>query len=694
MASLVSARSVAIEGRNAKVSSPLVTLAPKTAEVGIRILTPTPTQGITMPKESRFRVVLVVVIDGEEYRSACEGTGGEVWFGKSQRWRDELIFRWQLPMGFFGEGEQVNPSRWPEMQARRWGETAKGEFKAWYEVERIDGDIDTTVLLEGFEADAPQDWRFHHSIAYDTQTSAIESGGDGVVSVSFTASAGTNRVVAMGAGTNWSVANDTAIACTLGGASPSITRPVDEFDNTWQSTVCDVFIDSEIGSGAKTYQAVGTGGSGSREGSAMAVLSVSGVDQTTPAGGGAEAQANSGNASVTATGVGATDLVVDFVGSFAGTKSVGANQTERINVSAGGVRFGASTQAGADGGAMTWTITSGAEWTSVAFALKEASAGGQTVAILQASETETAQSLSHSKARTIGQVSEIETASPVTATRSRTLSKITETETASALTHSRAASLGRVAETETASVLTPKRTYTIGQVTELETAIAVTHTRSATIGRTTETETASPVSPVRTLPVGQVSEVETASAISHSRAYHIARATEFETSFSIGGAIAIGRVTELETALPIIPLRALAISTVQETETAGAAAPSRSVTIGRVVETEVASTTVPLRSYAILPIQETEAAHPITPRRSVRIQAVAEIETANASARYIAIGAVYELETARVFIFIPTAYKIGVATYIPAIVGVATHNPSIVGAATYDEEKEGVATNG
>lgn len=378
MVALVASRALTIKGRNNRASSPVVTLAPKTAEIGVRILTPTPSQGVDMAAQSRFRVVLVVVINGEEYRATCEGTGGQTWSERAQAWRSEIGFRWQLPMGFFGEGEQVNPSRWPELKARRWGETAKGPVRSWYEIERIEGDVDSTIVFEGTEADAPQDWKFHHSIAYDSQTSATESGGDGVVSVSYTASAGSDRIAVVSSTSNKDNAV-TSIAHTYGGASPSLTRAMATIGaNTWQSTCSDLFNDSEIGSGAKTAQATHTGGSGTLNATMISVLSMSGVDQTTPSGGAATSQANSGNVSATATSVGSTDLVVDAWGKWDGTYTAGADQTQRVHVSDGSVRLFNSTQPGTAGGVMSWTAGAGngGEYAGGAFALKEAAAGG------------------------------------------------------------------------------------------------------------------------------------------------------------------------------------------------------------------------------------------------------------------------------------------------------------------------------
>ena len=178
------------------------------------------------------------------------------------------------------------------------------------------------------EAPADDTLRYHHSIAFENATSVFEQGGDADLSVSFTANSGSNRVACVTFGTDRDSYNQTHTV-TFGGAAPSKPRAWDGAGGTYQRSTGDVFIDTEIGSGAKTVRGVGTSGGGNYGGSGLCVVILSGVDQTTPNGTGATAYSDGGGTpSVTVTGLNATDLLVDGLYAWdGGAATAGANQT-------------------------------------------------------------------------------------------------------------------------------------------------------------------------------------------------------------------------------------------------------------------------------------------------------------------------------------------------------------------------------
>jgi len=113
-------------------------------------------------------------------------------------------------------------------------------------------------------------------------------------------------------------------------------------------------------------------------------ISFSGVDQTTPTGTAVTAKAAGSSPTVnvsSATG----ELVVDAVTAddncSGGTFTVGASQTERVNINSAsscGCALGMSTEAGASTTTMSWSWSLSTVWAMVAVPLKEAGGGGTT----------------------------------------------------------------------------------------------------------------------------------------------------------------------------------------------------------------------------------------------------------------------------------------------------------------------------
>ena len=102
----------------------------------------------------------------------------------------------------------------------------------------------------------------------------------------------------------------------------------------------------------------------------IVISSYNNVNQTSPFGTGVAANGTGTAVSATASTV-SGERVLDMgvaVGSV--TVSVGANQTSEVDASVGGDRFFGSFQAGADGGVMTWTISSSVPWRTYAAPLK------------------------------------------------------------------------------------------------------------------------------------------------------------------------------------------------------------------------------------------------------------------------------------------------------------------------------------
>jgi hypothetical protein len=241
------------------------------------------------------------------------------------------------------------------------------------------GSFASDITLTADEAPA-EPVPFHSSVAYQNATSGEEIGGDQNFSVTgFTAGdAGANRA-ALVSGCTARDGPSTSVAITYGGSSP--TTSLWNVTNSFNRNVGGSFTDAQIGTGAKTIQAIGSGGSGAIYFTQINVITMTGVDQTTMTGNVQTGAADSGSPSETVTGVGADDLVVDswMGGLDSGNLTAGADQTARINFDDAGGNFNfrcASTQLGSAGGVMTWTKVTDYEYSGGAVAFKPVAGGG------------------------------------------------------------------------------------------------------------------------------------------------------------------------------------------------------------------------------------------------------------------------------------------------------------------------------
>jgi hypothetical protein len=245
--------------------------------------------------------------------------------------------------------------------------------QSYLHLERISGTITTEVQVAATtEGDAPL-VREHLSVAFDAATSAVEDNGDGVLSLSHTAS-GSNRAAFIGVGNVDGTAGSLG-AVTYGGSGA--TELWDNVFGTYYGNAGYSFIAPAASAQTVTSTLVDTTPSGH----ALGVITMTGVDQTTPTGTAATALGDGLNGvSVTVGSVGTDDLVVDNMHGRPTTPVIGANQTLRNTRDATWpTAFRQSTQPGSSGGVMSWTFTGGADYDPAyigAVAFKPTAAGG------------------------------------------------------------------------------------------------------------------------------------------------------------------------------------------------------------------------------------------------------------------------------------------------------------------------------
>lgn len=129
----------------------------------------------------------------------------------------------------------------------------------------------------------------------------------------------------------------------------------------------------------------------------------------------------------------------------------------------------------------TWSPASSDAGAAIA-TFKIAAAGGHTVAVGLASETDTPQVVKPLRTRTFGLASEVDVAQQIRPMRTRTLGLATETDTAQAIKPMRTRTLGTAAETDTAQAIKHAKTFTLGTAAETDSALTITPALSSVVG--------------------------------------------------------------------------------------------------------------------------------------------------------------------------------------------------------------------
>jgi hypothetical protein len=307
---------------------------------------------------SQLGVSIIVRKDDEIFKSS-----GRVTSGKHNK---PYLLEYTLPWGFFGR--QVEPSKLA--QTYRLGELSK-RFDIGI---KLEGDCQFkskgSILYE-----KPLWMPYHNSIAFDAATSAREDGGDGIVSLTHTAS-GSNRVALMTVGVD-NPFSSAAGTMDYGGVSGETLIVLNDGTFTQQATYY------VIAPPTSAQTVTNTQTDTTPDADNLTVMSLTGVDQTTPVPAADVKSRNgtseTGPSSLTVTNVASTDLVCDhWYNQGVGSATIGADQTERASVGNGSNPdvMKTSTQDGSNGGVMSWSWTGSVHDVHTAYRVVAAGGGG------------------------------------------------------------------------------------------------------------------------------------------------------------------------------------------------------------------------------------------------------------------------------------------------------------------------------
>lgn len=366
---LVARRRLQLDSNSRRLRTLPVAIGRQTERIDVffkRSTTGDPT--VVWGDDAVFRFAIRVQLGGTEYALRGSKVGGirELRPGVE---KPRSFASYTLPWGFFGE-RRGDP--------KRLGESKADDFQAFIDIEWVSGTIVTEVEASTTEAPAPSR-AFRNSVAYDNAASGFsDDDADGQLTVAISVGSNSDRAVLIKSSQlDQFNGPPTEVTATFAGNTP--TEEWKDFDHIGVTSHAGWSLagDSDIPTGSQN--AVVSWTTGGQQQLQVGVISMDGVDGTTPTGGLVKSTGTGTSPSVTVTGVGNDDLVIDsLVHDFSGGASVGANQTQRwIQADAYAQAHVSSTQAGSDGGVMSWTLSGSSErdgFSLVALAFKPVAA--------------------------------------------------------------------------------------------------------------------------------------------------------------------------------------------------------------------------------------------------------------------------------------------------------------------------------
>lgn len=258
-----------------------------------------------------------------------------------------------------------------------------------------------------------------------------------------------------------------------------------------------------------------------------------------------------------------------------------------------------------------------------------AGGGGQTVAIGQVTETDTAQALTGLLATTIAQVTEADTAQALTALQSLAIAQATEADTAQAFAAQHAAAIGQVSESDLAQAITALQTAAVGQATETDLAQSVSASQLLVASQATETDLAQAVALQAAGVIGQAEETDLAQPASSAQARVAAQATEADLAQPLTGlhTLLIGLATEADLAQAFSPSQPNTLQQAAEVDLAQAFGGAQLAAVGQVLESDSAQPLSPLLSLVAGMVLEIDVAQPLGGLR-LGIAQVSEVDVA------------------------------------------------------------------
>lgn len=186
----------------------------------------------------------------------------------------------------------------------------------------------------------------------------------------------------------------------------------------------------------------------------------------------------------------------------------------------------------------------------------------------------------------------------------------TEADSARTLTRRKTATTGRASEADTARSVAVRKSLALGRATEVDSARPVTARKTLTIGQASETDAAQSVGLPEGTDVAQASETDVARTVGVAKTVHLGRAEETDTATALtpGQVIPVGRATESEAARPLTARKIQATGNATESDSARLIGRRKVLVLGRALSAEEARAMVARKVMAILQALEVDRA--------------------------------------------------------------------------------------
>ena len=176
----------------------------------------------------------------------------------------------------------------------------------------------------------------------------------------------------------------------------------------------------------------------------------------------------------------------------------------------------------------------------------EVDAGGQSIAVGQAIETDTASAMGKAKTLAAGLASDAETAFAMTFAKAKSVGQSLETDSGFAVSRAKTLLAGLASETDTAFAVTlGGQVIAVGLASEADTASVIGALKKAVVGIATENESAFSLDRLKGVPVGIPIETDSAFGLTPTKAALIGLGLETDS------ALALTRLKELGVAIAI-----------------------------------------------------------------------------------------------------------------------------------------------
>jgi len=250
-------------------------------------------------------------------------------------------------------------------------------------------------------------------------------------------------------------------------------------------------------------------------------------------------------------------------------------------------------------------------------------ASGQTVAVGQASETDTSFATGRSRARTLLLTTEGDEAPQVKPQRIRSIGLTSDAESAQSVTWAKSRQIGLALETDASQSAIRSKSKGVPQANEGDSALSVTFARSKQTSLALSFEQAQSVRPSKVVVLGIAQSNESVLSLSAPVAVGVTSEADAATSVTAIKLRAISLAIENETSQVIVARRAYAIGEAESVESAQSARPEKSHDAGVVSSGESALPVTISRSKAIGIAEDTSTSLTVRPeRRHVIAQAV------------------------------------------------------------------------